>query len=538
MPSFWSLFVLGLTGVARCGCTPPATPVDCTTANLVPAIPGIEMLSVSASAVTNYTFIDPGIANATAADYFDFCNVTLIFTHPGWHDSVTVITYLPTHWNGRFLALGGGGMAAGGEALLRLQSTITPMMRRRFAISTTDGGHPSDLDASVDVNPPWVLKSPGNVDLAMLLNFASRSLHDIAVLGKAVAARAYGRQPSFSYFLGESTGGQQGHMLAQRYPEDFDGIVANKPVVNWVRSLFSNVWAKLIMDTAGAYPTRCELDALTARAVEVCDELDGVRDGIISRPGLCDFDPRPLAGTSFDCGGKSATFSNISVQVARAVHEGPRSPDGKFRWFGFGKDVGLDASGTGPAALVCPESPATGPCSAPAFHMSDLWLRYFYAKDPTLDLTTITRQRFDDLFLEAVNEYESIIGTADPDLSRFRRAGGKMLSWHGMMDQLVPTNSSTHYYDRVLVEDPRAQDFYRMFLAPGADHAGMGIAPAEADCVDYIMDWVEKGQANETLRASGMTGTGETAERNICMYPRVQHYRGGNSSLPLSFICT
>ncbi|KAK0627428.1 Tannase/feruloyl esterase [Immersiella caudata] len=477
------------------------------------------------------------VANATAADYFDFCNVTIIYTHPGWDDAVTLITYLPARWNGRFLALGGGGMVAGGEALLLIQPTITLVLGRGFAVSTTDGGHPSDLDAGVDVNPPWVFKSPGNIDLAMLANFASRSLHDMAVLGKNLTRRAYGRAPERSYFFGESTGGMQGHMLAQRYPADFDGIVAAKPAINWARFFFANVWAKLTMDTAGAYPTRCELDALSAAAVAACDELDGLRDGVVSRADLCAFDPRTLAGETFDCAGAPATFSNISVQVAHATYEGPRGPAGEFRWYGFGKDVGLDANGTGPAALTCPEDGAGGPCSAAAFHMSDLWLRYFYAKDPSLNLTEITPARFDDLFLAAVNEYESVIGAADPDLSRFRRAGGKMLSWHGMADQLVPVNGSVQYYDRVLALDPRAADYYRLFLAPGADHAGAGITVSDEARLDYIMDWVERGAANQTLRAAGMTGLGDMAERDICMYPMVQHYRGGSATLPSSFTC-
>ncbi|KAK5656774.1 hypothetical protein OQA88_4322 [Cercophora sp. LCS_1] len=476
------------------------------------------------------------MATATAADYLDFCNVTITYTHPGWGDTVNLITYLPADWNGRFLALGGGGMAAGGEMLLHLLPNYTPLLRRRFAISTTDGGHPSDLNAAMDVNPPWVFSSPGNIDLAMLVNFASRSLHDMAVLGKALVRAGYGVAPEHSYFFGESTGGQQGYMLAQRYPDDFDGIVANMPAINWTKFLFSIVYAKLTMDVARQYPSPCELDALSAAAMEACDELDGVKDGIISLPGLCTFDPRPLAGRAFDCNGVPSTFSNISTEVAHAVYTGPRSPQGEFRWYGYGRDVALHANGMGPAALECPAT-GGGSCSAASFHMSDLWLRYFYAKDPSLSLTNIGRQRFDDLFLIAVNEYESLIGTADPDLSRFRRAGGKLLTWHGMADTFLPVNGSIDYYDRVLARDAKAQDFYRLFLAPGADHMGTGITVSEEASLDYIINWVERGRANETLRAAGPTGLGVPAQRDLCMYPRVQHYKAGDPSAPSSFTC-
>ena len=502
----------------------------------LPAIQGIEIVAADIRSVANYTFVNPDVANATAAEFFDFCNVTVTYTHPGWHDTVTLITYLPEDWNGRFIALGGAGMAAGGEALLHLLPTITPLLKQKFAISTTDGGHPSDLDAAVDVNPPWVFTSPGNIDLPMLVNFASRSLHDMAVLGKALVRAGYGAAPEYSYFFGGSTGGQQGHMLAQRYPDDFDGIVAAKPAINWDKFFFSNVVAKLTMDVARQYPSPCELDALSTAAVEACDELDGVKDGIISRPGLCTFDPRTLAGKAFDCHGVTSTFSNISTEVAHATYTGPRGPGGEFGWYGFSKDVSLHANGTGPAALACPAT-GGGRCSAATFHMSDLWLRYFYAKDPSLNLSTLTREGFYDLFLTAVNEYASVIGAADAELSRFRRAGGKMLAWHGMADQLVPVNGSTDYYDRVLAKDAEAQDFYRLFLAPGADHDGAGITVSEQDSLEYIMNWVEHGRGDETLRAAGTTGLGVPAERNSCMYPKVQHYRGGDASLPSSFTC-
>lgn len=531
-----TLLVLAAVGVAHCHAASLPSP-NCSLSSLtLPAVPGIKILSTEATSVRNYTFVNREVANATAADFFDFCNVTVVYTHPGWNDTINLITYLPDDWNGRFLAVGGAGMAAGGEALLHLLPTITPLLKRKFAISTTDGGHPSDLAAAVDVDPPWVLTSPGNVDLPMLVNFASRSLHDMAVLGKALVLAAYGTAPTYSYFFGGSTGGQQGHMLAQRYPDDFDGIVASKPAINWAQFFFSNVYAKLTMDVARAYPSPCELDALSAAAVAACDELDGVRDGIISRPALCAFDPRTLAGEAFDCDGAPSAFSTIATQVAHAAYTGPRGPNGEFRWYGFGKDVSLHAKGTGPAALACPE--AGGECSAPAFHMSDLWLRYFYAKDPSLNLTHITRERFDDLFLVAVDEYESVIGTANPELGRFKRAGGKMLSWHGMADQLVPVNGSTDYYDRVLAKDANAQDFYRLFLAPGADHEGAGITVSDEDSLDYIINWVEHGRANETLRAAGTTGLGVPAQRDICMYPRVQHYKGGDPTLPSSFTCT
>lgn len=246
------------------------------------------------------------------------------------------------------------------------------------------------------------------------------------------------------------------------------------------------------MDVAGQYSSPCELDALTAAAVLACDELDGVKDGIISRPGLCNSDPWTLTGFAFDCNGVSSTYSNISTEVAYAAYTGPRSPSGEFRWYGFNKDISLHANGTGPAALKCDKSGQN--CSALVFHMSNLWLRYFFAKDPSLQSKGLSREEFDDLFLTAVNEYYSIIGAADPDLSRFRRAGGKMISWHGLQDQAIPVNGSTDYYDRVLAKDPETQEYYRLFLALGTTHdSTVGVIVEDRESLIYIMNWVECG---------------------------------------------
>ena len=148
------LLTLAAVGVAHCHSVSFPVP-NCSLKSLaLPAIQGIKILATETRSVKNYTFVNPEVANATAAGFFNFCNVTVIYTHPGWHDTVTLITYLPEDWNGRFLTLGGAAMAAGGEALLHLLPTITPLLKRKFAISTTDGGHPSTLEAAVDVNPP------------------------------------------------------------------------------------------------------------------------------------------------------------------------------------------------------------------------------------------------------------------------------------------------------------------------------------------------------------------------------------------------
>lgn len=165
-------------------------------------------------------------------------------------------------------------------------------------------------------------------------------------------------------------------------------------------------------------------------------------------------------------------------------------------------------------------------------------MRYFVKKDPSFDLSSIAHREWDELVHACTSEFSSIIGTSDPDLSEFRNAGGKMLNWHGTADQAIPYNGSVSYYDRVLEKDPNAHEFYRLFLAPGADHTThVGIAPSFEHTLGVIVDWVENNVAPDTLSAKGLDGLGRQSERPLCAYPRVQHYVGGDPTVLEAFTC-
>ena len=150
----------------------------------------------------------------------------------------------------------------------------------------------------------------------------------------------------------------------------------------------------------------------------------------------------------------------------------------------------------------------------------------------------VTHGVWGELFSASVREYNSIIGTEDPDLSGLRKSGSKMINWHGTADQAIPVNGSTHYYERILAVDPSAQDYYRLFIAPGASHcANCGLTPPTMRLLDIIVDWVERGVAPDTVPVVGDNNDGVRLERGICMYPRVQHYVGGDMTKASSFTC-
>jgi len=516
----------------------PQTPLEsapkCSPVGLsLPDINGLSILSVEAFEQSNYTYV-PGLFAAGLPDSqtihgLNFCNVTVTYTHPGWNDNINVNVLVPTeHWNGNFAGIGGGNLATGGGMVSEF--LMMPIMASGFATATTDGGHTSDVLGPEADDPSWALTSPGNVNWPLLVDFASVALHDTATIGKAVVEAYWGFGPAYSFWHGGSTGGRQGHMLAQRYPQDYDGIVALFPAVNWVRFFFSTFWPKFVMDKMGIYPRPCEFDAITAAVISVCDKLDGLEDGIISRLDLCDFDAHVVVGKAIECDGSDITVSSAAADVVQATWDGPRSSTGEFQWYGFSKGTDLTQAITGPIQIHCNDE---GSCQA---EKNAVWVRYWVKKDPSFDISAITHQEWDDLVHASINEYDSVIGTSDPDLSAFKKRGGKMINWHGTVDAAIPFNGSTDYYERVLSRDPQASDYYRFFVAPGTGHC-FNCGPSPPPTMKYIVDWVEKGIAPDTLRASGLNGLGVMVERDICMYPKVQHYVGGDSTVASSFIC-
>lgn len=511
----------------------------CTQASIsLPEFPGLDVVSLDVTDHHDFTFTPntPFASTQDPVSGLNFCNITVSYTHPGWNDNVVVTTYLPLEkeWNGRLLANGGGGFITGGLALSH--ATMIPGLVEGYAVTTTDGGHVSIWDDAVPSTASWALSSPGNVNWPNLVDFASVALHDMSTISKAVVKAFYGQPAKHSYFYGSSTGGRQGHMLAQRYPDDFDGLVAIFPAIDWTRFLFASVWPPFVMDKLNIYPPPCELSAFTNAAIASCDGLDGVEDGIISRMDLCAFDPHSVVGKEFDCDGVPSTFSSGGATIAKAAWDGPRSSAGEFQWYGFGKDAPISQPVLGPAATVCDDKGEN--CDAFPFAIPHTWAKYWLKKDPDFDMRRISDEVWDELFRASTREYNSIIGTEDPDLSGLRKSGSKMINWHGTADQAIPVNGSTHYYERVLAVDPSAQDYYRLFIAPGAGHcANCGLTPPTMRLLDIMVDWVESGVAPDTLPVVGDNNDGVRLERDICMYPRVQHYVGGDMTKVSSFTC-
>ncbi|WP_189922577.1 tannase/feruloyl esterase family alpha/beta hydrolase [Kitasatospora xanthocidica] len=491
----------------------------------VQAPAGTAVESVTTLRQEGGTVNGTGVVGGTVTGVPAYCEVTVTLTHPGDDDHARVRTWLPVSgWNGRFQALGGSAYAAGDNNV-----GMGTAVKNGYAATTTDAG----LGDAVDVS--WALNAKGEVNTALLENLASRSQHEAALVGKQVVAAAYGQQASYSYFNGCSTGGRQGYMEAQRYPDDFDGILANAPAVNWGEFEVATLWPQVVMNNEKTYPSACEFKAFTDAAVKACDPLDGLKDGLVNDASRCDFDPRRLIGTTVVCEGRELTITAADAAVVRKIWDGPRTASGKKLWSGV--PVGADLSALAGVA----RDADTGAVKGAPFPVPQYWVASWLKKQPSFDVSTITYDQFTQLFEQSRAEYDRIIGTDDPDLSAFRDAGGKLLSWHGQADQFIPTQGTVDYrrqVERTMGGGKRVDDFYRLFLVPGAGHCGLNKGVGTIDDLAALTAWVEQGKAPRTLPATLTDAAGRDVKRDVCAYPKVSRYSGhGDPAAASSFRC-
>jgi feruloyl esterase len=448
----------------------------------------------------------------------DICRVTAITTHPPEGDKIKIWVAIPaSNWNGRFLGIGGGGFSGGSAA------GVNQPVALGYASGSTDTGHESGSGS-------FALDANGRLNWQLIRDNAHVGIHEMTVTGKALTQAMYGAAPKYSYFNGCSTGGRQGLMEAQRYPQDYNGIVAGAPAINWTRFIPQELWGAVAMNTAGDPIPACKLAVATAAAIAACDAIDGVKDGVIEDPKRCNYDPKPLIGTSAgDCG----SFTEADVNLIRKLWEGPRREDGSFLWYGLVRGADLSALWGSRGTPLKPQ----------LFGISLDWFRYFLAQNPQLDGTTITQAAYERFWDQSMEEYGAVIGTDNPDLTAFRDRGGKAILWHGWADQLITPEGTIDYYTRVQEKmggAKKTSDFARLFLAPGVGHCGGGTGPAPYGQLDELLSWVEDGKAPAALTAARRDQAGAiTRSRPLCQYPSVAKYKGaGSTDDAANFVCS
>lgn len=287
------------------------------------------------------------------------------------------------------------------------------------------------------------------------------------------------------------------------------------------------------------YPSQCEFDAITKHAIDAYDEIDGLKDGIISMPGSCHFDPLTVVNKTAPCASRNETIriSKQGAKLASLIWSGAKDTQGQSLWYGLGYDAPLQYL----AETNC-TSGRNPRCQPVPFSVSADWIRVFLTGNPSLNLSTIDRAEFSRLFRSSVNRFSSVIGTGDPDLTDFKKANGKMITWHGMKDELIFFNGTVDYYSRVMKNDPKVHDYYRLFLAPGVEHCAAGMGWYPGNSFQALVDWVENGTAPDTLRAiatPSTTGSAKPPSRtaDLCAWPKVLTYIKGDAKKASSFAC-
>jgi feruloyl esterase len=483
-----------------------------------PAIPNVKAVQ-SCESLTNVRLPDTTIESATVdTSNTNICRIVAVKTHPPAGDKVRIWVAIPTtNWNGRFLGTGGGGFSGGSPA------GVNAPVALGFAAGATDAGH-------VGGSASFALGPDGKLDWQAIRNFAHVGIHEMTVIGKALTEAMYGVAPRYAYFNGCSTGGRQGLMEAQRYPQDYNGIASGAPAINWTHLMMQSFWGSMLMNAASNPIPSCKLEAATAAALTACDGIDGVKDGVIEDPGRCTYDPKPLIGTS---AGDCPAFTQADVDIIRKLWEGPRRADGGALWHGPPRGSSLIALAGSRGEPLAPQ----------AFGFSVDWLRYFITQDPKFDWTTVTPAAYQALWDRSYEQYGTVIGTDNPDLSAFRDRGGKTIIWHGGADALITAAGTIDYYKRVQSRMGGAKatsDFARFYFAPGVGHCSGGPGPQPTGVLDALVAWVEDGKAPDTLTAVRRNESGAiTRTRPLCQWPLVARYRGaGSTDDASSFVCS
>ncbi|GAB3471256.1 tannase/feruloyl esterase family alpha/beta hydrolase [Polaromonas eurypsychrophila] len=448
---------------------------------------------------------------------------------------------LPLQWNGRSVQYGGGGFngtlinALGLIPAARFDQP-TPLAQG-FVTYGTDSGHQ---------NAPGVPPQAFAANDEALVNFAHASYKKVRDVAVALMQQAYGRSPAKLYFVGSSEGGREGLTMAQRYPNDFDGIFSRVPVINWTALQFAGTRNGLAtMDGGWMRPAQVQLvhDAVLAS----CDAADGLADGVVSDFAGCRtrFDVMKLRCAAGQ--GGDVCLSDAQVRAVQTLHSPYRMPfaltNGVTEYPGwgvsgeatpaFGPTGGWNAWWLGTSAPAQPPQPTNGI----AWFYGSGAVQHFYARDPAFDVRNFKPENF----AARIGQVSALMDATDPDLTAFSARGGKLMLLENMADYAQSPYVGIRYYESVVARmgQGSVDRFFKLYTAPGVDHVGSG-APANADILPALVAWVERGQAPAGLQLFEQPVVPPFAaarSRPLCEWPLWPRYRAGDAAQAASFEC-
>ena len=413
---------------------------------------------------------------------------------PTSDSEIKIEVWMPaTGWNGKFQGVGNGAWQGSiGTAAL------TTALQRGYATASTDTGHEGG-SASFAMGHP-----------EKLIDFGHRAVHEMTEKGKAITAAFYDTTAKYSYFVGCSAGGKQAIKEAQMYPQDYDGVVAGSPGVNWSGRALLSVWVGQAQ--AESNLPREKWTVLNNAVLGACDALDNVKDGVIENPKQCKFDPQVLqckAGDAADC------LTAAQVQTAKKIY-GPvtnsRTKQSIVAGFSPGSELNWNTM-AGPQ----PFGPGL-----------DLF-KYVVFSDPNWDFKTLNWDANVDQTLKASASMDAL----DPNLKPYFDRGGKIISYHGWADPQISPGSTSDYYDSVISKmggASKVQENFRLFMVPGMNHCGGGLGTDQFDMLTALETWVEKKETPASIPASRVVQGQTVRTRPLCPYPQVATYKGSGST--------
>jgi feruloyl esterase len=427
-----------------------------------------------------------------------FCRVALTLK-PASQSDIKAEVWLPSAgWNGKLQVVGNGGFAG-----TISYAAMANALAAGYAAASTDTGHTgpsSNTFANEDV----------------LIDFAHRAIHETAVAAKAAVGGFFGTAAKFSYFNGCSTGGRQAVTAAQRYPDDFDGIVAGAPASHTSTQAFGQIWFyQALADPASAMP-REKLTLLHDAVLTACDQIDGVKDGVLENPLACTFDPQVLACRQGS--DPASCLTPAQVDGVRRIYAGasnPRTGQHIFAGLERGSELGWNPVPVGYAAD---------------------YFKHIVFKDPNWDPKMLN---YDAHVEQASKGGNLVFDATDADISRFTKRGGKLIMYQGWAEPGIPPANLVKYYEQMQQKTSGAKDSVRVFMVPGMGHCGGGNGTSTFDMVAAVDAWREGGKAPEQVKASRVRDGKVDRTRPLCAWPAVARYMGtGSIDDAASFVCS
>jgi feruloyl esterase len=460
-----------------------------------------------------------------------FCRVTAV-SRPSADSDIKTEVWMPANgWNGKFRGEGNGGFA--GEIDY---AALAGAVGQGYAAAGTDTGHEAD-----GTDAKWALGHPEKI-----IDFAYRAIHEMTVVGKETVQAFYGDKPQHTYFSSCSNGGRQALMESQRYPEDYDGIIAGAPANYWTHLLSGAIWnAQATTEDLASYIPASKVPTIAKAVNEVCDPLDGVKDGVLNDPRKCHFDPASLLCKAND---SNSCLTQPQVTALKKLYEGAHDSKGHEIFPGF--MPGGEDGGGGWSLWITGSAPG----KSLLFAFGGGYFADMVYDKPDWDYK---KAKLDDAVKASDEKFAGVLNATETNLKPFASRGGKLIIYHGWNDAAISLLNTINYYQQVenKMGKQETNSFVRLYMVPGMQHCGGGPGPdvfgqygtspqndPQHNMYMALEQWVEKGVAPSAIIAAklgaGAAGPAVKETRPLCVYPEVAKYKGtGDTNDAANFVC-